>query len=173
MMLMAWLRLDISIHALRKESDCRPCLIVVGDIISIHALRKESDKIKRLDRTTQKISIHALRKESDSDPQVRLNRWNISIHALRKESDLSEAKKGVHPSAISIHALRKESDLIIAVFKNFDRLFQSTLSVRRATDNRGFDGNSRLISIHALRKESDLTRSSTRFAGPYFNPRSP
>ena len=65
-MLMAWLRLDISIHALRKESDCRPCLIVVGDI--------------------------------------------ISIHALRKESDLSEAKKGVHPSAISIHALRKESD---------------------------------------------------------------
>ena len=125
---MAWLRLDISIHALRKESDCRPCLIVVGDIISIHALRKESD----------------------SDPQVRLNRWNISIHALRKESDL-----------------------IIAVFKNFDSLFQSTLSVRRATDNRGFDGNSRLISIHALRKESDLTRSSTRFAGPYFNPRSP
>ena len=88
MMLMAWLRLDISIHALRKESDCRPCLIVVGDIISIHALRKESDKIKRLDRTAQKISIHA----------------------LRKESDLSEAKKGVHPSAISIHALRKESD---------------------------------------------------------------
>ena len=66
LMLMAWLRLDISIHALRKESDCRPCLIVVGDI--------------------------------------------ISIHALRKESDLSEAKKGVHPSAISIHALRKESD---------------------------------------------------------------
>ena len=87
-MLMAWLRLDISIHALRKESDCRPCLIVVGDIISIHALRKESDKIKRLDRTALKISIHA----------------------LRKESDLSEAKKGVHPSAISIHALRKESD---------------------------------------------------------------
>ena len=64
-MLMAWLRLDISIHTLRKESDCRPCLIVVGDIISIHALRKESDKIKRLDRTAQKISIHALRKESD------------------------------------------------------------------------------------------------------------
>ena len=36
----------------------------------------------------------------------------ISIHALRKESDLSEAKKGVHPSAISIHALRKESDSV-------------------------------------------------------------
>ena len=93
-----------------RRATVRPCLIVVGDIISIHALRRESDKIKRLDRTAQKISIHALRKESDSDPQVRLNRWNISIHALRKESDLSEAKKGVHPSAISIHALRKESD---------------------------------------------------------------
>ena len=79
---------------------------------------------------------------------------------------------------ISIHALRKESDLIIAVFKNFDRLFQSTLSVRRATEYcfnsphssifqstlsvRRATGVSRdscretPISIHALRKESDL-----------------
>ena len=64
-MLMAWLRLDISIHALRKESD----------------------KIKRLDRTAQKISIHALRKESDNGGGYVMTFPFISIHALRKESD--------------------------------------------------------------------------------------
>ena len=35
-------------------------------------------------------------------------------------------------------------------------LFQSTLSVRRATSGDGAVTTSRLISIHALRKESDL-----------------
>ena len=42
-MLMAWLGLEISIHALRKESDafCGSCRPTVS--ISIHALRKESD----------------------------------------------------------------------------------------------------------------------------------
>ena len=33
--------------------------------ISIHALRKESDKISRVDTIPPTISIHALRKESD------------------------------------------------------------------------------------------------------------
>ena len=39
----------------------------------------------------------------------------------------------------------------------FCRLFQSTLSVRRATDLRVRDWRALGISIHALRKESDLT----------------
>ena len=43
MMLMAWLRLDISIHALRKESDEQSATVQHLDYISIHALRKESD----------------------------------------------------------------------------------------------------------------------------------
>ena len=94
-----------------RRATVRPCLIVVGDIISIHALRKESDKIKRLDRTAQKISIHALRKESDIQArESAITAYEFQSTLSRKESDLSEAKKGVHPSAISIHALRKESD---------------------------------------------------------------
>ena len=58
---------------------------------------------------------------------------------------------------ISIHALREESDPIFD--ENYRaKLFQSTLSVRRATRHAieffwHFD-----ISIHALREESDQTR---------------
>ena len=60
---------------------------------------------------------------------------------------------------ISIHALRKESDLAGIGFCGLTSwLFQSTLSVRRATLD---DFLLRLlveISIHALRKESDSCR---------------
>ena len=57
---------------------------------------------------------------------------------------------------ISIHALRKESD-VSPILDRIPLIFQSTLSVRRATVGR-FDGPAgELISIHALRKESDLS----------------
>ena len=39
--------LRISIHALREESDLRPCGIGVVAPISIHALREESDSAGR------------------------------------------------------------------------------------------------------------------------------
>ena len=56
---------QISIHALRKESD----YVTRGHIgvanISIHALRKESDNVANSNAALQRISIHALRKESD------------------------------------------------------------------------------------------------------------
>ena len=43
---------NISIHALRKESDSRVGFTVVVDSISIHALRKESDVPSTPDGTT-------------------------------------------------------------------------------------------------------------------------
>ena len=58
----------------------------------------------------QDISIHALRKESDILPEEILRQVEISIHALRKESDTDNGDG------------------------TWDiQLFQSTLSVRRAT----------------------------------------
>ena len=39
--------------------------------------------------------------------------------------------------------------------------FQSTLSVRRATDAPAGNARNQAISIHALRKESDLKLSAT------------
>ena len=53
------------------------------------------------------------------------------------------------------------------------RLFQSTLSMRRATF--GLDGTWDVepISIHALHEESDLLIGCKAIFNPYFNPRSP
>ena len=57
---------DISIHALRKESDKPFAKKFRWNAISIHALRKESDEqIWRDHDGRAEISIHALRKESD------------------------------------------------------------------------------------------------------------
>ena len=59
-------------------------------------------------------------------------------------------------SRISIHALHEESDehLIDAVTRAV--IFQSTLSMRRATHRCDRQGGQRAISIHALHEESDV-----------------
>ena len=74
----------------------------------------------------------------------------ISIHALRKESDLRDHPPD-HRHHISIHALRKESDCGFMSVSTCSHIFQSTLSVRRATGR----------CSHASRSWRD------------FNPRSP
>ena len=78
----------------------------------------------------------------------------ISIHALRKESDLRIPPYYL-AQVISIHALRKESDIAGDANRRRVYRFQSTLSVRRATDGSGFALVAVCISIHALCKESD------------------
>ena len=52
-------------------------------------------------------------------------------------------------------------------------LFQSTLSVRRATAARQIGSITHRISIHALREESDHFKSLQITAITDFNPRSP
>ena len=107
---------------------------VIGDVtdISIHALRVESDWRHIQSAFIPGISIHALRVESDIKTIDDLIRVCISIHALRVESDSIGAEKpggkpdfnprspcGERPGfngfffcavGISIHALRVESD---------------------------------------------------------------
>ena len=80
----------------------------------------------------------------------------ISIHALRKESDRFFVDNVRGYIRISIHALRKESDQITHMSAHCQYVFQSTLSVRRATWNLKNERRFLIISIHALRKESDL-----------------
>ena len=65
------------------------------------------------------------------------------------------ADSGKPIGIISIHALRKESDPSRTGLTQFLHLFQSTLSVRRATSPTGVLVVGLDISIHALRKESD------------------
>ena len=80
------------------------------------------------------ISIHALHEESDRDAVFDADIQAISIHALHEESD--QCHSGLHlVVGISIHALHEESDFVTPRFlANFD-VFQSTLSMRRATDD--------------------------------------
>ena len=80
----------------------------------------------------------------------------ISIHALREESDPTTKKLVLAVRFISIHALREESDLFICIVGKPADGFQSTLSVRRATEYDGQANTWLLISIHALREESDV-----------------
>ena len=79
---------EISIHALREESDQYPCWRIPERRISIHALREESDQSRKTKPGNYgTISIHALREESDSLVCCVAHALLISIHALREESD--------------------------------------------------------------------------------------
>ena len=81
----------------------------------------------------------------------------ISIHALREESDLFRfLLRG--REVISIHALREESDPTCACSRPGGSQFQSTLSVRRATDESAHNAGSRFHfnprSPHGERRKS-------------------
>ena len=128
---------------------------------------------------TERISIHALREEGDSpdisamvfaghfyprpprggrpDADAGVHQLpDISIHALREEGDWA-AVQPVHALAISIHALREEGDLELERGLLRFKLFLSTPSARRATEQ-GRELIAALdISIHALREEGDLS----------------
>ena len=56
---------------------------------------------------------------------------------------------------ISIHALHEESDLLTPPILPDVTIFQSTLSMRRATRLANVWGMDAVISIHALHEESD------------------
>ena len=59
----------------------------------------------------------------------------ISIHALHEESDIPCAVVDL-VERISIHALHEESDADVAYIQIMLMIFQSTLSMRRATYSR-------------------------------------
>ena len=150
-------KIEISIHALREESDVINFIIISflqnfyprsprGERQAISPkLSKSTRFLSTLSarRATGKrpifkailpISIHALREESDATPLACQCQCQISIHALREESDATR-RAVAHSCCISIHALREESDSLF-----FLRIFLSC------------------ISIHALREESDGLR---------------
>ena len=59
---------------------------------------------------------------------------DISIHALHEESDLPWQRLVADVAGISIHALHEESDVASSRARSHSTLFQSTLSMRRATN---------------------------------------
>ena len=65
------------------------------------------------------------------------------------------------PADISIHALHEESDTTANAMLRMLK-FQSTLSMRRATDEHHHAGADDRISIHALHEESDYESRNLR-----------
>ena len=74
----------------------------------------------------------------------------------------------VRLSIISIHALREESDTLTDCQHCHKPIFQSTLSVRRATSSGVTIWSSPEISIHALREESDPV-ACLKLSPPYIS----
>ena len=81
-----WIVIFQSTLSVRKATDDTPMSLRFFDI-SIHALREESDRLPRRLLRHQEISIHALREESDEGDAGSFHVLAISIHALREESD--------------------------------------------------------------------------------------
>ena len=96
----------------------------------------------------------------------------ISIHALRKESD-QQVANCVADTSVFQSTLSVRRATSIGEGHGGELAFQSTLSVRRATRIIGFALPVGVISIHALRKESDLGRQDSSRRVDDFNPRSP
>ena len=99
-------------------------------------------------------------------------RQPISIHALHEESDTVNGYYATS-TVISIHALHEESDLTPQTSKGTPIIFQSTLSMRRATYFAWTHAGAQSISIHALHEESDRRHPQVLRQARYFNPRSP
>ena len=96
----------------------------------------------------------------------------ISIHALRKESDdTAHQFVTVIFGFQSTLSVRRATDSLLG--REPLGVFQSTLSVRRATRNEVSVPSGDDISIHALRKESDLPLAFAMDDDMDFNPRSP
>ena len=96
----------------------------------------------------------------------------ISIHALREESDKDLWRSSCTWWYFNPRSPWGERHITIDIWYPC-KIFQSTLSVRRATCRRFANGFWKAISIHALREESDQSKNSNKSWFAYFNPRSP
>ena len=166
--------ISISIHALHEESDWSTRHRSQSFPISIHALHEESDDLTYNSCNFQYVFQSTLSMRRATQCQRRtVVHGHISIHALHEESDSGLRWRSVH-CQISIHALHEESDRIMHVsVYGFPCLFQSTLSMRRATRVLTVNPHGEAISIHALHEESDRIPAGIRRNLPHFNPRSP
>ena len=102
--------------------------------ISIHALLAESD----YRRTSESYKDRHFYPRSPCGerplaPEENPTEKAISIHALLAESDSFGLCEGVLLLRISIHALLAESDVRVVEPGLVNKLFLSTLSLRRAT----------------------------------------
>ena len=124
---------DISIHALLAESDSSR----FGRLQVVHYFYPRSPCGERLLKRYpailgRGISIHALLAESDRRPG-QTAKANKDFYPRSPCGERHDTYAKVLRVNISIHALLAESDLTLAMGHLTERLFLSTLSLRRAT----------------------------------------
>ena len=157
MLCVATARLQISIHALRMESDtiiCGWCNATAAFLSTLSAWRATGQTKRKLifekflstlsawRATLISYSIYVARSvflstlsawRATIDAAKVIYNETISIHALRMESD-AEQIDTLLSQHISIHALRMESDcLLVCIPVRLVAIFLSTLSAWRAT----------------------------------------
>ena len=118
-------------------------------------------------------SMFSLRRGTEASPPRQPGEGGISTVALLMESDGVGGRRDVPISVISTRALLTESDYGRSGSGKSRSLFQSTLSLRRATPALLVELPGRLISIHALLTESDPSTPRPPCSKRHFNPRSP
>ncbi len=174
-------RRGISIHALHTEGDVRPQPLRRRDVISIHALHTEGDRGPGRARGGRAISIHALHTEGDMMSMVITSlrrdfnprppyggrrpwtrRWRSSRPDFNPRPPYGgrPASSAASPAPVkfqSTPSIRRATDDHPADDGGDE--FQSTPSIRRATQARVRPFGHRLISIHALHTEGDGLRA--------------
>ena len=148
---------DISIHALLAESDSSTPA-VRSQFMHFYPRSPCGERLKAYRRTSlahRFLSTLSLRRATNINSSVN-TADQISIHALLAESDHKCHRVDRVQACISIHALLAESDPPVREIIQWEGIFLSTLSLRRATLNGLAMRWNTCISIHALLAESDL-----------------
>ena len=145
-----------STHSLRSAT-CFSGIRKTCRKVSIHALLAECDslRMKQLVDVLAFQSTHSLRSATRSDGSPHPDHV-VSIHALLAECDKSEAVQTVGRISFNPRTpcgVRRE----YSANSDFDRTFQSTHSLRSATDDVRIILEKAEVSIHALLAECDKT----------------
>ena len=147
---------EISIHALLAESDWLELFLYYQDnrFLSTLSLRRATIYTHPV-TIFIRISIHALLAESDVASVLAVSRARYFYPRSPCGERRGSKTHDRHKTPISIHALLAESDPPVRGIVQWEGIFLSTLSLRRATLNLPSRPIDKKISIHALLAESD------------------
>ena len=122
--------------------------------VSIHALLAECDRNGESHYTFLKVSIHALLAECDLWLSLSKKGMMVSIHALLAECDMIFSKRALATYGFNPRTpcgVRRHINIHWHLFCRF----QSTHSLRSATEFTEYDDSGLVVSIHALLAECD------------------
>ena len=146
-------------------------MLLYGKFQSTLSMRRATQQVEQFLAPLTFQSTLSMRRATRAD-HVHVKQFGISIHALHEESDRSRRREGLIV-VISIHALHEESDLGSVGIDIVACLFQSTLSMRRATLRQTTASRSRQFQSTLSMRRATIARADHTSPHWHFNPRSP